>query len=69
MRVEGVGLRGDGGWLEFEVEGGGGEGEVGLEGHFFYFLFSFILGLFSFVLFFGGKCWGVGIDGVVYLYG
>lgn len=43
MRVEGVGLRGDGGWVEFEVEGGGGEGEVGLEGHFFFFLsFGFV---------------------------
>lgn len=43
MGVEGVGLRGDGGWVEFEVEGGGGEGEVGLEGHFlifFYLIFT-----------------------------
>lgn len=40
MRVEGVGLRGDGGWVEFEVEGGGGEGEVGLEGHLFFFFLS-----------------------------
>lgn len=63
MGVEGVGLRGDGGWVEFEVEGGRGEGEVGLEGHFFNFFYLI------FVLFFGGKCWGVGIDGVVYLYG
>lgn len=52
MRVEGVGLRGDGGWVEFEVEGGGGEGEVGLEGHFF--LFFYLLVLFCFDLFFGG---------------
>lgn len=61
MRVEGVGLRGDGGWLEFEVEGGRGEGEVGLEGHFFLFFlfFSFLLGFFSFLLFLRGKCWGV----------
>lgn len=66
MGVEGVGLRGDGGWVEFEVEGGRGEGEVGLEGHFF--LFFYLLGFFCFVLFFGGKCWGVWIDGVVYLY-
>lgn len=57
MRVEGVGLRGDGGWVEFEVEGGGGEGEVGLEGHCFFF-FSFLLGLFCFVLFFGGNVGG-----------
>lgn len=46
MRVEGVGLRGDGGWVEFEVEGRGGEGEVGLEGHFFFIFLSF-----GFVLF------------------
>lgn len=65
MGVEGVGLRGDGGWLEFEVEGGGGEGEVGLEGHFFFF---YLLVLFCFDLFFSGEGWGVGIDGVVYLY-
>lgn len=70
MRVEGVGLRGDGGWVEFEVEGRGGEGEVGLEGHCFilYFL-SFGFVLFCFDLFFSGECWGFGIDGVVYLYG
>lgn len=69
MGVEGVGLRGDGGWVEFEVEGRGGEGEVGLEGHYFFlFSFLFFLGFFSFVLFFGGKCWGVWIDRVVYLY-
>lgn len=54
MGVEGVGLRGDGGWVEFEVEGGGGEGEVGLEGHFF-------LLDFCFVLFFGGEVLG-GLD-------
>lgn len=47
MGVEGVGLRGDGGWVEFEVEGRGGEGEVGLEGHYFFFLFFF---WFCFVL-------------------
>lgn len=48
MGVEGVGLRGDGGWVEFEVEGRGGEGEVGLEGHFFSFFLSFF-----FILVFG----------------
>lgn len=67
MGVEGVGLRGDGGWVEFEVEGGGGEGEVGLEGHFFYFLFFIFW--FCFDLFSSGECWRVWIDGVVYLYG
>lgn len=55
MRVEGVGLRGDGGWVEFEVEGGGGEGEVGLEGHFFKFSFHLIFVLFCF---FGGMLGG-----------
>lgn len=43
MGVEGVGLRGDGGWVEFEVEGGGGEGEVGLEGHFYRYIYFFNL--------------------------
>lgn len=57
MGVEGVGLRGDGGWVEFEVEGGGGEGEVGLEGHFF--IFVYLLLEFSFVLFFVGEVLGV----------
>lgn len=55
MGVEGVGLRGDGGWVEFEVEGRGGEGEVGFEGHF---LFFYLLVLFCFDLFFSGECWG-----------
>lgn len=56
MGVEGVGLRGDGGWVEFEVEGRGGEGEVGLEGH--YFLFFYLLVLFCFDPFFSGGCVG-----------
>lgn len=70
MRVEGVGLRGDGGWLEFEVEGRGGEGEVGLEGHYFYFFFSFLFFWFCFVLilFFRGDVLGGWTDRVVYLY-
>lgn len=60
MRVEAVGLRGDGGWVEFEVEGRGGEGEVGLEGHFFFFIFWFSCG---FVLFLGGCVfWFWGLD-------
>lgn len=62
MGVEGVGLRGDGGWVEFEVEGRGGEGEVGLEGHFFifYFLsFGFVL-----IFFFRGSVGGLGSMGL-----
>lgn len=38
--------------MEFEVEGGRGEGEVGLEGHFFYFFYLI------FVLFFWGEVLG-----------
>lgn len=69
MGVEGVGLRGDGGWLEFEVEGRGGEGEVGLEGHFFYFFFSFLLGLFCFdPFFFGGMLGGWDRWGCVFVW-
>lgn len=59
MGVEGVGLRGDGGWVEFEVEGRGGEGEVGLEGHFFNFFLIFYLIIVLFCCVVGGKCWGV----------
>lgn len=57
MRVEGVGLRGDGGWVEFEVEGGGGEGEVGLEGHYFFSLF-FYFGFLFFCFVFWGEVLG-----------
>lgn len=60
MRVEGVGLRGDGGWVEFEVEGGGGEGEVGLEGHFFLFFLFFYFGF----LFFCFVLWGEVLGGL-----
>lgn len=61
MGVEGVGLRGDGGWVEFEVEGRGGEGEVGLEGHFFFILFYL-----TFV--FGGSVGGFGSMGCVFVW-
>lgn len=69
MGVEGVGLRGDGGWVEFEVEGRGGEGEVGLEGHSFFFIFFFFYFLFfwvSFLLFcfLGGSVGGFGSIGL-----
>lgn len=58
MRVEGVGLRGDGGWLEFEVESGGGEGEVGLEGHFSIFYFLLFWASFLLFCFLGGSVGG-----------
>lgn len=61
MGVEGVGLRGDGGWVEFEVEGRGGEGEVGLEGHFFFVLFFIFWFCFVLILFFRGDVLG-GLD-------
>lgn len=68
MGVEGVGLRGDGGWVEFEVEGRGGEGEVGLEGHFFIFYFLLFWVLFCFDLFFfGGMFGGFGLMGLYIL--
>lgn len=63
MGVEGVGLRGDGGWVEFEVEGGGGEGEVGLEGHFFFFIFWFWVSFLLFC-FLGGSVGGFGSIGL-----
>lgn len=64
MGVEGVGLRGDGGWVEFEVEGGRGEGEVGLEGHFFIFYFLFSWVSFGLVCFLGGSVGGFGSIGL-----
>lgn len=48
--------------MEFEVEGRGGEGEVGLEGHFFiFFLLDFYLILFYFL---GGSVGGLGSMGL-----
>lgn len=56
------------GWsLRWRVEGGRERSDW--RGIFFIFSFLFFWVCFVLILFFSGECWGVGIDGVVYLYG